>query len=259
MIGLLGTPGALAELPYKGGLTTDTERPVTFKRTLGGKRKAMLGPRARREWAITFDMLSAKDTNALVNLARSAGEVMWFPADATSGNLLSPDGSGFEVRSLNAVDLGFVSLPDGSSARAVAPTGTVNILSPQGAWEQVPVRPGTRVTFGGWGFGGIRFTGRWRDKWGANIGSFAPSSAAHEGWAWVERSVVVPAGAELVSLSLSNGQQYARPSITWGINGRDQTGRGCPKAVVHSLSEGLKTFDADGAHGSISVTITEVG
>lgn len=224
-----------------------------------GKRKAQVGVRGRREWDVSFDMIGSKDTHGLVQLARSAGEVMWYPADATSGNLLSPDGSGFEVRSAFATDLGLVALPDGSVSRAVAPTGTVNILSPQGAWEKVPVRPGSRVTFGGWGFGGIRFTGTWFDTWGESVGNFAPSSAAHSGWEWVERSVAAPANAAFVSLSLSNGQQYARPSIAWGGVGKDRPGRGCPKAVVHGLSEALKTITDEDSQGSINVTIAEVG
>lgn len=259
MIGYLGVPGAMVALPYRGGLSTTTDRPVSFARTLGGKRKALVGPRARREWDVSFDLMGSRETAGLVEIARSSREVFWYPADATSGNLLSPDAAGFDSRPSTATDLGLVQLPDGSVARAVAPSGTVNITSPQGDWEQVPVNPGTRVTFGGWGFGGIRFTGAWRDAAGTTVGTFAPSSAAHAGWAWVARTVVVPAGAAFVSLSLSNGAQYARPSIAWGGSGKDMPGRGCPKAVAHGLSESLSVVARDDSYGSISVTISEVG
>src|SRR5699024_5394917 len=127
MIGYLGTPGALVALPYRGGLDTSSDRPVSFTRTLGGKRKAFLGARSRREWGVSVDLAGSKVTSGLVALAQGAGEVAWFPADATAGNLLSPQASGFETVDAGAVDAGFVSLPDGSVARSVAGSGTVRV------------------------------------------------------------------------------------------------------------------------------------
>lgn len=258
MIGYLGVPGALVELRYRGGLSVDSGRPVSFQRTLGGKRKALLGPQSRREWSVSFDLIGSRMAGGLLAAAQSEGPLMWYPADAAAGNLLSPQGSGFESRSSTATDVGLVQLPDGSVARAVAPTGTVNVTSPQGDWEMVPVRPG-RVTVGGWGFNGIRFTGAWRDAEGVTVGTFAPSSSGHSGWQWVERTITAPADAAFLSLSLSNGARYARPSVAWGTAGRDRPGRGCPKAVAHGLSEGLTVISGDDAYGSVSATITEVG
>src|SRR5699024_11847234 len=67
-----------------------------------GKRKAFMGARGRREWDVSFDLVGSREVAGLVEVARSAGEVMWYPADATSGNLLSPQASGFEVTPANA-------------------------------------------------------------------------------------------------------------------------------------------------------------
>src|SRR5699024_7455267 len=77
MIGFVGVPGALVALPYRGGLDTSSDRPVSFMRTLGGKRKAFVGPRSRREWSVSFTSIGSREVAGLVEIARSAGEVMW--------------------------------------------------------------------------------------------------------------------------------------------------------------------------------------
>lgn len=260
MSGFLGTPGGLVELPYRGGLSTKTDRPVSFTRTLGGKRKANIGARGRREWDVSFDLIGSTDTHGLVQVARSAGEVMWYPADAVAGNLLSPQASGWESAFANATDAGLVSLPDGTVARAVlhSGSGTVSPGAAHGNYEMVPVRPGQQVTVGGWGMGGIRFSGFWRDATQQTITNFAAPGHAFTGWQWREDTLTPPTGAAFLSLALTEGTQYARPAVSWGTKAIDRPGRGCPKAVVHGLSEALTTI-TDDAHGSISVTITEVG
>lgn len=262
MSGFLGTPGGLIELPYRGGLSTKTDRPVSFTRTLGGKRKAMIGARGRREWDVSFDLIGSTDTHGLVAVARSAGEVMWYPADAAAGNLLSPQASGWEPVPENGSDAGLVALPDGTVARSLTHSGSfsspVNVGSSAGNHESIPVRPGTPLSLGVWGFGGSRITGAWRDAVGTNIGNVTPSGFAFAGWQWHQITLTPPAGAASFHMLLTEGTQYARPAASWGEKALDRPGRGCPKAVVHGLSEALTTI-TDDAHGSISVTITEVG
>lgn len=259
MIGYVGVPGALVALPYRGGLSVSADRPVSFARTMGGKRKAFMGARGRREWDVSFDLVGSREVAGLVDVARSAGEVIWYPADATSGNLLSPQASGFEVTPASATDAGLVALPDGTVARSVAASVAVRVGSAHGAYEMVPLRPGQAVTVGCWSVGGQFFRGFWRDATGVSITNWSVPSATWAGWGWHEATLTPPAGAAFIELHLAGGTQYARPSISWGSSAVDRPGRGCPKAVVHGLSEALTVINADDAYGSIDVTITEVG
>src|SRR5699024_12536218 len=98
-----------------------------------------------------------------------------------------------------------------------------------------------------------------RDALGASSSNRYAPQASHTGCAWRERTLPPPAGAAFIELHRAGGSQYARPSISWGSSAVDRPGRGCPKAVVHSLSEALTVINADDAYGSIDVTITEVG
>lgn len=259
MIGYVGVPGALVALPYRGGLSTSTDRPVSFARTMGGKRKAFMGARGRREWDVSFDLVGSRGVAGLVEVSRSAGEVMWYPADATSGNLLSPQASGFEVTPASATDAGLVALPDGTVARSVVSSVAVRLGNAHGLYEMVPVRPGVPVTVGAWSTGGQHFRGFWRDALGASIANWSSAAATWAGWRWHQVTLTPPAGAAFIELHLAGGTQYARPSISWGSSAVDRPGRGCPKAVVHGLSEALTVINADDAYGSIDVTITEVG
>lgn len=259
MIGYVGVPGALVELPYRGGLSTSMDRPVSFARTMGGKRKAFMGARGRREWGVSFDLVGSRETAGLVEVARSAGEVMWYPADATSGNLLSPQASGFEVTPASATDAGLVALPDGTVARSVVSSVSVRLGSAHGLYEMVPAREGEPVTVGAWSVGGQWFRGFWRDALGSQVTNWNAPSQSWAGWAWHEATLTPPPGAAFLELHLAGGTQYARPSISWGSSAVDRPGRGCPKAVVHGLSEALTVINADDAYGSIDVTITEVG
>src|SRR5699024_10415174 len=102
-----------------------------------GKRKAFMGARGRREWDVSFDLVGSRDVAGLVDVARSAGEVMWYPADATSGNLLSPQASGFEVTPVSATDAGLVALPDGTVARTIVASSTVVVGAAHGGREYV--------------------------------------------------------------------------------------------------------------------------
>ena len=259
MIGYVGVPGALVALPYRGGLSTSTDRPVSFARTMGGKRKAFMGARGRREWGVSFDLVGSREVAGLVEVARSAGAVMWYPADATSGNLLSPQASGFEVTPASATDAGLVALPDGTVARSVASSVAVRLGNAHGLYEMVPVREGEPVTVGAWSVGGQWFRGFWRDALGSQVTNWNAPSQSWAGWAWHEATLTPPPGAAFLELHLAGGTQYARPSISWGSSAVDRPGRGCPKAVVHGLSEALTVINADDAYGSIDVTITEVG
>ena len=259
MIGFLGVPGALVELPYRGGLSTATDRPVSFARTLGGKRKAFVGARSRREWSVSFGPIGSRDVAGLLAVAQSAGPLVWYPADAVAGNLLSPQASGFEVAPASSTDAGLVQLPGGTVARSVVSSIAVRVGSAHGNYEMVPVRPEQSVTVGCWSVGGQWFRGFWRDATGAAITNWSSTAQTWTGWAWHEMTLTPPAGAAFIELHVAGGSQYALPSVSWGSSASGRPGRGCPKAVVHGLSEALTVINADDAYGSIDVTITEVG
>ena len=257
MIGYLGSPGALVALPYRGGLDVTSDRPVSFVRTLSGKRKALLGARARREWSVSVDLAGSRDVAGLIDVARSGGECVWYPADAVAGNLLSPQASGFEDTPSNATGAGLVQLPDGTVAASVLHSGSGRVSI--GGGEVVPLRPGTPITVGAWALGGLRFWGTWRDSSGSPITAWSSGNMPFSGWQWREYTITPPAGAAGVDIELLYGTQYARPSLAWGAEGRDRPGRGCQKAIVHGLSEALTVIGSDDSYGSVGLTITEVG
>lgn len=257
MIGYLGVPGVMVGLPYRGGLDTSSDRPVSFTRTSGGKRKAFVGAHSRREWGVSFDLMASREALGLLEIARSVGEVAWYPADATAGNLLSPQASGFYPAPAGATDAGLVQLPDGTVARSVVSSGTV-IVGP-GARESVAVRPGEPVTVGAWFMSAAILRGFWRNAAGSSMTNWAESLGSHTGWAWREVTLTPPPGAAFIDLHLAAGARYALPSVSWGNSAAPRPGRGCPKAVVHGLSEALSVIHQGDAYGSVSVTITEVG
>ena len=259
MIGFVGVPGALVALPYRGGLDTSSDRPVSFMRTLGGKRKAFVGPRSRREWSVSFTSIGSREVAGLVEIARSAGEVMWYPADATAGNLLSPQASGFESVSSGATDAGLVQLPDGSVARSVASSVAVRVGSAHGSYEMVPLRPGQPVSVGCWSVGGQHFRGFWRDSTGASITNWSVPATSWAGWGWYEATLTPPAGAAFIELHVAGGSQYALPSVSWGGTARAELGTGCPRAVIHSPSHSPVALWQGANYTNSSYSVTEVG
>lgn len=259
MIGYLGGPGVLQALPYRGGLDTSSDRPVSFQRTLGGKRKSFYGKASRREWGVSFDVIGSRDVAGLVAVSQSPGPHSWYPADAAAGNLLSPQASGFEVINFNGTDTGLVALPDGSVARSIALAGAVAVGGAHGGYEAVVVRPGVPVTAAGWGMGGVRFTLTWRDASLVPVGTVASATFTFSGWGFRSQTFTPPSDAAYVSVTVLGATQVARPSLAWGSTPQDKPGRGCAKAVVHGLSEALTVVRPDDAYGSIDVTVTEVG
>ena len=128
-----------------------------------------------------------------------------------------------------------------------------------GGHELVQVEPGEAVSLGVLARNGARLSGWWRDLNGATLTSFASVTSSFSGWAWRQATFTPPAGAAYLSMHVSAGSMYARPAVSRGAEAIDRPGRGCPKAVVHGLSESLAVIARDDAYGSIDVTITEVG
>jgi len=186
---------------------------------------------------------------------------MWYPADASAGNLYSPQAAGLGLPSTMGVAAGLVSLPDGSVASAISHTGQWGITpgDAHGTFESVPCTPGEPVSFGVWARNGARVRVTWLDGEGGTVSESSPPGRSFTGWEYFSITEAAPSGAVSVYMSLSNGSMYARPSISWGPVARDRPGRGCPKAVVSGLSESLSVIVSGDAYGSVDFTVTEVG
>ena len=258
----LGGLGRLVEIPFTASENVSRADRYVESTTVEGARRVQVLPVAPRSWSVDVSGASAGELSGLEAFAQGAwghGPWHWVSVAAQTGNLLSPQASGFEVTPANATDTGLVQLPDGTVARSVASSATVRPGDAHGTYEMVPVRPGAPVSVGAWSVGGEWFRGFWRDALGASITSWSSAAATWAGWRWHQVTLTPPAGAAFIELHLAGGTQYARPSISWGSSAVDRPGRGCPKAVVHGLSEALTVINTDDAYGSIDVTITEVG
>ena len=254
-----GSDGQLFEVKCPASADRVSSRPVAFTRTLGGKVKAFAGQSSRRSWSLNVEAGTPQDVSTVEALARTLGPLVFISPEAAVGNLLSPQASNFEPLPSSTTDAGPVQLPDGTVARSVVPTGTVNVGNAHGAWEQVPVVAGEPVSVGGWGFGGIRFTGVWRDAVGGTVSSWSTSSFSYPGWLFRQQTITPPVGASYLCLSLSAGSRYALPSVSWGATAAQELGTGCPKAVLHGGE-----FSPIAAHrrlnrSRITYSVTEVG
>src|SRR5699024_1630861 len=214
---------------------------------------------SRRSWALEVGAGTPQDVSTVEALSREPGPLVFVSPDAAVGNLLSPQASGFDDLPVGATDAGLVGLPDGSVARSVAHSGVLSVGVAHGGYEGVPVRPGEVVSVGGWGRGGIRFTGNWRDANGATVSAFSQGAHSFTGWGWRAASITKLAGASCMQLVLSTGTQYALPSVSWGDTAAREIGSGCPKAVVHSPE-----FSPIAAHSRLNLSritysVTEVG
>lgn len=251
--------GSLLEVGCPSTLSRNTEQQVSFTRTLGGKRKGFIRKGGRRAWSVDVSVARPGEVSTLEAVARGLCPYGWYPPEAVVGNLLSPQAVDFDPVPTNGTDSGLVQLPDGTVARSVAATGTIRVGAAHGDHEMVPVVPGEQVTVGAWATGGLGFQGYWRDATGAALPTFLVSSTSWSGWAWREATLTPPAGAVFIELQLFGGSQYARPSVAWGVTGRDQGGTGCPSAIIHSPSHAPVALWEGANYTDTSYTVTEVG
>jgi len=251
--------GVLLEVGAPSTLTRSTESRAAFTGTIGGKRKGFIRRGGRREWALDVSIARPGMVSTIETIARNGGPVGWYGSDATVGNLLSPQASGFDVPQFNATDAGLVQLPDGTIARAVVLTGAVSIGTAHGSFEAVPVVPGSRITVSGWGLGGLRFTGTWRDQTYATTGFLSGTTFTHNGWGFASQTFTVPATASALSIVVQGATQVARPSIAWGASARDELGTGCPVAVIHGATHAPITLMGAANYSKTSYQVTEVG
>lgn len=259
MAALIVAGGYPLEIRCPSAAVRETQSRVSFIDTLGGKRKAFLRRGGRRTWDVDLATARRSDVATVEAVARYGGPVGWYGPEAMAGNLLSPQASGFDDPLFNATDVGLVSLPGSGLARAVALSGAVSIGSAHGSFEAVPVRVGTPVTVAGWGLGGLRFSGVWRDADLASVGTLSGATNSFSGWGFRSQTFNPPAGAVALSVSFWGASQVARPSVAWGSTARDELGTGCPVAVAHDPRHAPISLTGTAHYTASSFTVTEVG
>jgi len=263
--GWIGQPDAMLALPCQSTLGTTTERPVSFTNTMEGRRFGLMAMMSRRTWAVDFEAMDSRQANSLGVLVRDTTDpnrtLRWYPPDAATGNLFSPQATEWDSTPVNGQNAGVTKLPDGSLARVLGHIGSggISIGDSDGGSEHVVVHPGVPVTFGIWALGNIIISGFWRDATGLSITNFTSGTLQGSGWTWHSYTFDPPATARRVSFQLFSASAYARPSVTWGTQAYDVPGRGAPKTVIHGLSEDLEHLIGGRWLGSLSATVTEVG
>lgn len=253
--------GSLLELKCPSSLVRSTEQQVSFARTLGGKRKGFVRKGGRRAWSVDVSVARPGEVSTLEAVARGLGPYGWYPPEAVRGNLLSPQASSFEVTPTSATRAGLVQLPDGTVAETVVHSGSTQVYpgAAHGSHERVPVHPGGEVSVGVWALGGAGMSMGWRDAQGTLQSTTTVPAKPGTGWQWFTATATAPASAAFMSLGLTGGAQYARPSVSWGVTARDELGTGCPLAVIHSPSHTPVALWEGANYTATSYTVTEVG
>lgn len=259
MAAFFGVNGVLFEVKCPASADRVSSRPVSFTRTLGGKVKGFSGRASRRSWSLDVAAGTPKDVSVVEALARASTPLVFISPEAAIGNLLSPQASMFEPLPANAVDGGLVSLPDGTVARAVTHGAVMAVGTAHGGHELVPVNPGEAVSLGVWARNGARLSGWWRDLNGATLTSFASVTSSFSGWAWRQATFAPPAGAAYLSMHVSAGSMYARPTVSWGNVAQDEAGTGCPKSILHEAGFSPIVANRSLNLSRMTYSVTEVG
>lgn len=266
----LGPLGALVEfVHYKGGLSSQDSRDVSFKRTLGGGRKAFMGPNlGLREWSVSTKGLGPEQFAQFELLAAGAygsPPFWWVDPAAQVTNVLSPrmsmPGFGNEF-AFSGGSAGTMVIP------GLGPVPAVTV--PAGAILKValatPVVAGVPLTgavyVSGNSAGSIRAqflnsSGTWTHDSVSQVTFGAPAR--------ISTSSVARDGDQTLDLRITSAGAFtvALPSVTWTPNLLPWSkGRGARRTVVHGISDEVVNADATTSTGRIidfSFTVTEVG
>jgi hypothetical protein len=265
----LGSLGALIEFAqYKGGISVKNDRPVTFKTTLGGSKRAFVAPqRGLREWSVSTVGMSSEQFAAFELLNAGAyglGPFRFIDPLAQSTNVLTPRGS------LPGVGNEFAYTGNGIPGAGTIPGfGSVPAVSAQAGSQLwfgagTPVIPGVPVTVSSWVRGVTELQAVFLDAAGAVVGQVTKPVAAQSAWARVHASGEPPVGAQEVRIRLTGPSAFdaCLPAVSWTKQVVPWSlGRGCRSAVVHDVSD--EVVDADpGSNGRMAdfgFTVTEVG
>lgn len=270
----LGPLGGLVPLTAQAapiaGLGSSSARPMSYRTTLGGVRKAQAGQRTHRRWSVDLGQGTAPEAAATLSafVAGEFGTGPWWWVDpwAMVTNLASPRGAALEVGDLTGATLtvGTVHLGGAAYAGRHLQLGgaTVDLPHVRGNPEPVPVLPGRPVTVSAWVDGGT-VAALFRNAAGGVVATSPGRAADGTGWQRVADTAVAPPSAASVQVRVSGANRTARPAITWtphllGYFG----GQGAPAVVVDGgsgLDVGFAAPEPDGQFAAFKFTIEEVG
>lgn len=269
MDAFLGSGGILVpfKCPSDVGITSD--RPSTYRTTLGGRVKAQRGPASRRQWSVDLSTATPAQVANLQALVEGGKPPwVWVEPYAQVTNLLSPEQSVLAPGTwagAGVVQGGAVLTADGVyTPRTLqhATGGTMDFAYRAGSPDRPPVSPGLPVA---WslhlrGQGLLRLSFR---DWAGQIISDRNTAYNNIALTKTTYTSVAPPGAAAVHLSATGALEAALPVLSWTVDAPAWSiGRGCNRVSSDGLSEAvqLAVRDApDMRRSSISFTLTEVG
>ena len=238
----LGAMGSLIPIKCASQLTSAGGRDVSFTRTLG-RQKAFVGRVSAREWSVDIGLARPGELSGLRLIAEySSDPLVWYPPDATIGNILDPDIADFAPHTHQAIEGPIVEVEPGVWVKSVFPDDANHPFMQRrdNGIYPAPIPSGRDITFSAWLRGATlsnvqRLRVIWRDSTGANIGvSDADFDVSDE---FVRRSgtFTPPTGATSVSL-YPYAAQIAGPALalTDTLCGYS-SGRGATRIGVHGL------------------------
>lgn len=279
MMAWIGALGQMAYVKCPSALGRSTDRPTTYRTTLGGVRKAQIGPRVQRVLQVQHGLATPADVSAIE--AMVAGEYgpgpFWYVdpwAEVT--NLLTPQASVLEVGTYLGgsgsvvTEGGGSRLDDGTRAGRSVVVGsesdTVYLPRRTGyaGYDYVPVIPGVPVTASVYASGAnasVRV--QFLDAAGASTGNGAHVTSA--GGSTLTRCAVTatpPAGSVSAYIAVTGVVRFARPAITWTSEVMEWSpGNGVARCRVSGLNTSAIAAHKNngGRLMSLDFTVTEVG
>lgn len=268
MVAYLGPLGALIPIRAVARLRSHAARPVSYSTSLGGVRRAQVGPRAFRTWDVTTPPATRPAVLAalqgFVDGAYGPGPFVWVDDWAQVTNVLAPRRAALSTPWRDTTYGGPIFLPDGTVAgrHLIAASATkVWASTPDAIPWRVPVVPGLPVTVSLWleTQGSRLEVSFYRDE---DYLGFASAANAGLGWARVAVHGVAPAGANHVRFGVSGGGRIAHPAVTWTAETTaHHLGQGADSVLLPAL--GIEALlagpHADEQMAPASFQIVEVG
>jgi hypothetical protein len=279
MTAWVGPLGSLLPVEFTTGLERSAERPSSTRTTLGGRRKAQIGPRLHREIKVGHDLVNPE---GIANLAAivagefGPGPFCWVDEWAQVTNLLTPQASMLETgtwatsSSAQVAVGGSVLLPGGGRAgRSLVVNGSTDaVYFPyrDGVIDRIPVIPGRPVTASVYALGAV-VNVRLTFVDAAGTGIYSASAVTNPGLAGptlmrCSAFGVAPADAVSCYAAVTGATRIARPAVTWTPEVTPwHVGRGIPRAIVTALDESARLAGAASGRqwASADYAITEVG
>lgn len=257
---LLGTLGALVPVERVRPLSVETDRPVSFSDTLGG-RKAFMGRRGMRDWSVSIGVMNARRLASVIYQATYGREpLIWFPPGATAGNAFPPDLSNLLPDTHSGSEGGFVEVEAGLFLKSAMPNGSVvSFPYRRGSLENMPVVPGRPMTVSAWIRGRTRIAIIWRNQAGSGIRTDVSPLEDTPGLVRKHLTAFPPAGAVQATFQIFCSQIAGLSATFTDKLTPYNLGSGATRVVVHGLGDDMPWIDDQGPLSEIKFTVSEVG